>query len=57
LGGLRGQAIRIPVRGTFAKPQIDREVLRGLSQQLLQSAAEGAINQGLDRLLERLRRP
>ncbi|MGL4512276.1 MAG: hypothetical protein ACRCT8_04240 [Lacipirellulaceae bacterium] len=55
LGGLRGQSIRIPVRGTFARPEVDREVLRGLSQQLLQSAAEGALNQGLDKLFERLR--
>ena len=55
LAGLRGQAIRIPVRGTFSRPELDREAFRQISRQLLQSAAEGAINQGLDLLLERLR--
>ena len=54
LGGLRGQAIRFPVRGTFSRPQLDREAFRELSRQLLESAAEGAINTGINLLLERL---
>lgn len=44
LGGLRGRSIDIPVRGTFKKPEIDREAFRQISRDLIQSAAAGAID-------------
>ncbi|MEO1497642.1 MAG: hypothetical protein AAFV43_10870 [Planctomycetota bacterium] len=44
LGGLRGQSIDIPVGGTFDKPEIDRDAFRRISRDLLQSAAQGALD-------------
>ena len=55
LGRLQGQSLRIPVRGTFSAPRVDREAFRQLSGQLLQNAAAGAIDTGINLLLERLR--
>lgn len=55
LGRLRGQAVRIPVQGTLSRPKINRDAFKQLSGQLLESAAAGAIEGGLNLLLERLR--
>ncbi len=54
LGGLRGQTVRFPIRGTLSQPKVDRDALRQLSQQLVQSAAQGAISTGLDKLFRKL---
>jgi hypothetical protein len=55
LGRMRGQAIRIPVQGTLSRPKINRDALTQLSSQLLESAAAGAIEGGLNKLLEKLK--
>ena len=54
LGRLRGQSLQIPVRGTFSRPQVDNRAFTQLSGQLLQGAAAGAIESGLNKLFERL---
>ena len=54
LAGFRGKSIQVPITGTLKQPKIDREVLRELARDLLRSAAEGAINSGIDALLKRL---
>ncbi|WP_146398176.1 hypothetical protein [Pseudobythopirellula maris] len=55
LAGLKGKAIQIPIAGTFDRPQVNSDAVKQLSRDLLQSAAAGAIDQGLGRLLDRLR--
>lgn len=54
LGGLRGQAVRVPIQGTLKQPKINRDALRQLSRDLIQSAAQGAINSGIESLFKRL---
>lgn len=54
LGRLRGQAVRIPVRGTFNRPKVDDRAFVQLSRQLIEGAAAGAIESGLRRLFEKL---
>ncbi|MEQ8849139.1 hypothetical protein [Botrimarina sp.] len=55
LGRLRGQAIRIPIQGTFSRPKINSDAFRELSRGLVESAAAGAIEGGLNLLFEKLR--
>jgi hypothetical protein len=55
LAGLRGQTMQIPVRGTFSRPELDPQALRELNAKLIGSAVEGAVLEGLQRLLERRR--
>jgi translocation and assembly module TamB len=55
LGRMRGQAIRIPVQGTLSRPKINRDALTQLSSQLLESAAAGALEGGINKLLDRLK--
>jgi hypothetical protein len=56
LVGFRGRTIRGTIRGTFGN--LDRGTLLGdLSRQLLEGAAAGAIEEGLNRALDRLLRP
>jgi hypothetical protein len=58
LAVLRGQTLKIPVRGSVSQPQIDSGALSASATQLLGSAAQGALqgqldkqlNKGLDRL-------
>ncbi len=46
-----GKTIQIPIRGTFAQPQVSREVFEQLSKDFV----EGALQGGLNGLFERLR--
>lgn len=57
LVGLRGQALQIPVVGTFKRPQIDRGALAGFTRQMLQGAAQQAVGNELNRALEGLFKP
>lgn len=52
LGGLRGQSLRIPVKGTLSKPKINNDAFRKLSQQLIQSAGAGLLEGLLRKALE-----
>ncbi|MEX0938718.1 MAG: hypothetical protein WDZ59_12730 [Pirellulales bacterium] len=55
LAGLRGQTMQFPVRGTLSRPELDPQTLRNLNAQLIGNAVEGAVLEGLQRLLERRR--
>ncbi|MGD9634781.1 MAG: hypothetical protein AB7U97_15995, partial [Pirellulales bacterium] len=56
LVGLRGQSLSIPISGTLRNPRMDQSAVAGLSQQLLQGAAQqaigGEINKALDKFLK-----
>jgi hypothetical protein len=54
LVGLKGQSLQFPVRGTLSKPLVDTQMLSQLGRQTVQSAASGALQQGLTRGLEKL---
>ena len=54
LGGLQGQTLRIPIRGTLSQPRLDTRSLRQLTRQNVRGAAEGLLQQELDRQLKRL---
>ena len=51
LAALKGQSLKIPVRGTLTRPQIDSRVLGGLAAQIGGTALEGALENKLDNLL------
>ena len=53
LNGLRGQKISIPISGTLSKPQLDTRVLGSLATQLLQSSAQGAVQNELNNLIQK----
>ncbi|MCA9175326.1 MAG: hypothetical protein KDB14_12655 [Planctomycetales bacterium] len=44
LASLRGQSLRVPVRGTVRQPRLDQTAVRQLTQQLVRDAARGALN-------------
>ena len=54
LSGLKGTAIKVPVRGTLSKPQIDENALRDLSRQMIGGAARGLLEGELNRGLQQL---
>ncbi|NOY30544.1 MAG: hypothetical protein GXP28_10330 [Planctomycetes bacterium] len=54
LQSLAGQTIKIPIRGTFSKPQIDERAVANLSRQMLQGVATEAIGGEINRALEKL---
>jgi hypothetical protein len=54
LAGLRGQKLQIPVSGSLQRPHLDRRVLQNLSRDSVRGAAEGLIQQELQRQLEKL---
>jgi translocation and assembly module TamB len=51
---LRGQTLQLPIRGTFENPKIDDNALQGLVVQGAAAAAQGLINQQLERGLNKL---
>jgi hypothetical protein len=54
LAGLKGQTLQVPITGTLTRPQMDQRAIAGLSQQLLQGAAQQAIGGELNKALDRL---
>lgn len=52
LSAMRGQALRVPVQGTFSKPRVNKDAFKQLSQQLLQSAGQGLLEGLLRKALE-----
>jgi hypothetical protein len=54
LAGLRGQTLSIPVHGTLDRPQLDRRALQTLTQQAVRGAAEGLLQEELQKQLNRL---
>jgi translocation and assembly module TamB len=57
LQGLIGQTIRIPVTGTFAKPNIDERAIGAFLTQAAQAAAGGLLGDELNKALDKLLRP
>jgi hypothetical protein len=51
---LRDQVIRVPIRGTLSKPQLDRKTIEQLSQRFLENAARNVLQDGLNRGLQQL---
>ena len=54
LGGLRGQSLQFPIRGSLSNPQLDSQLLSQLGRQTVQNAATGFLQQGLNRGLDKL---
>jgi hypothetical protein len=54
LAGLKGQSLQVPVTGTLTRPQLDKNAIASLSQQLLQGAAKDAIGGEFNKALDKL---
>jgi hypothetical protein len=54
LSGLKGQSLAIPISGTLSRPQMDQRAIAGVTQQLLQGAAQSAIGGELNKALDKL---
>jgi hypothetical protein len=54
LQGLKGTTLQLPIQGSFTQPKIDQRTLADLNQQVIRSAAGGAIEQELGRGLQQL---
>ncbi|MEI8379898.1 MAG: hypothetical protein WCJ09_07210 [Planctomycetota bacterium] len=52
LANLKGKSIRIPVRGTLTRPQIDTRILGELAAQIGGTALEGALENKVDDLFK-----
>ena len=56
LAGLKGRKLSIPIQGSFANPQVDRQALTRLSKDLVGNAAQhylqGELQKGLQKLLK-----
>ena len=53
----KGQSLTIPISGTLRQPQMDQSAIAGLSQQLLQGAAQQAIGGELNKALDKFFKP
>ena len=49
LSGFRGQSLQFPIRGTLTSPQVDAQFLKDFSRQAVTQAAEGLLQQQLQR--------
>ena len=54
LSGFRGQTLRFPIRGTLTSPQVDSQFLKDFGRQAVSQAAEGLLQQQLQRGLGKL---
>jgi hypothetical protein len=54
LVGLRGRSISVPIQGTLSSPKMDGKVLEQLGRDLVRGAAQGAIEQQINKGLQRL---
>ncbi|MCS7305884.1 MAG: hypothetical protein NZ602_12365 [Thermoguttaceae bacterium] len=54
---MKDQVIRLPIRGTLRRPQLDQATLRRYAAQFLQKSAENLLQEELQRQLERLKLP
>ena len=57
LVGLKGQSLTIPISGTLRNRKMDQSAVAGLSQQLLQGAAQQAIGGELNKALDKFFKP
>ncbi len=51
--GLQGQTLRIPIRGTVQKPNVDAHLFQNMSQKLFRQAAGSTINNEMQGLLNK----
>ena len=54
LAGLRGRSISIPVRGTVSQPFLDKNVIKHFSENLLNKATGGLLNEKIQRERDKL---
>lgn len=54
LAGLRGRSISIPIRGTISKPLLDKNVIKHFSQNLVNNATGGLLNEKIQRERDKL---
>ena len=54
LVSLRGQSLKIPVRGTFDRPRVDRSAVSNLTRQIGSEAVRGAVGNEFGRALDKL---
>jgi hypothetical protein len=54
LAGFKGQSLQVPITGTLTRPQMDQRAIAGVTQQLLQGAAQQAIGGELNKALDKL---
>ncbi len=54
LANLKGQTLRIPIRGTLQNPRLNQNVLQNLSSGAVQNAAEGFLQNEMQRQFNRL---
>ncbi|MBI1248999.1 hypothetical protein GC197_14295 [bacterium] len=54
LGSMRGTAINVPISGSMKQPKIDTGVIEQLTKGVIDNAARGAIEQGINRGLQEL---
>ncbi|HEY1601678.1 MAG TPA: hypothetical protein VGG64_18905 [Pirellulales bacterium] len=54
---LKNQTIQVPIAGTLARPEIDRQKLAEIQAKFVRDAAGGALRNGLQRQLDRLLSP
>ncbi len=47
--GSKARSLQVPITGTLTRPQMDQRAIAGLSQQLLQGAAQKAIGGELNK--------
>ncbi|HZN34476.1 MAG TPA: hypothetical protein VFB80_11680, partial [Pirellulaceae bacterium] len=53
---LKGQTIKVPIRGTLSQPQLDGKVLENLGKQLVGNVVQGQINKQVERGQELIQR-
>ena len=54
LAALKGQVIKIPIRGTLTHPKVDSRVLENLSKKIIASSAASLLENELNRGLKKL---
>ncbi|PQO33803.1 hypothetical protein [Blastopirellula marina] len=54
LATMRGTAVSIPVSGSMQNPKIDSQVLENMARGMLNNAAQGALQEGINRGLQEL---
>ncbi|GAA4433895.1 hypothetical protein [Bremerella cremea] len=54
LASMRGTALNVPITGTMRQPKIDSNVIEQLTRGMLNNAAQGAIQNGINRGLQEL---
>ena len=57
LAPMRGTGITVPITGTAPSPKVDGRVLENMAAQTINNAAQGLLQEGVNRGLQELFRP